>query len=130
MGEVADDPLRQGRQALAAAEWTVARVQFQRCLDVGGGTEALAGLGEALQWLGEYDRAIELKAEAFDLYRRAGDGERAAEVARSLAFLHGGVYGNLAAANGWFAEAGERAGCAGRVHSARVARVRPCAAQR
>ena len=105
MGEVADDPLRQGRQALAAADWMVARVQFQRCLDVGGGTEALAGLAEALQWLGEYDRAIELKAEAFDLYRRAGNGERAAEVARSLAFLHGGVHGNLAAANGWFAEA-------------------------
>jgi len=105
MGEVAEDPLRQGRQALAAAEWAVARAQFERCLDEGRGTDALAGLGEALQWLGEYDRAIELKAEAFDLYRRAGDGERAAEVARSLALLHGGVHGNLAAANGWFAQA-------------------------
>ena len=66
MGEVADDPLRQGRQALAAAEWAVARAQFERCLDERRGTDALAGLGEALQWLGEYDRAIELKAEAFD----------------------------------------------------------------
>ena len=130
MGEVADDPLRQGRQALAAAEWAVARAQFERCLDEGGGTDALAGLGEALQWLGEYDRAIELKAEAFDLYRRAGDGERAAEVARSLALLHGGVYGNLAAANGWLRPGRERTGRAGGVHPARVAGVRPCAAQR
>jgi DNA-binding CsgD family transcriptional regulator len=105
MGEVSGDPLQQGRQALAAAEWSVARERFQRCLDEGGGTEALAGLAEALRWLGEYDRAIELKASAYDHYRRAGESEHAAEIARSLAFLHGGVYGNLAAANGWFAQA-------------------------
>ena len=104
MGEVADDPLERGRRALAAAEWTAARAEFEGCLDEGG-AQARAGLGEALQWLGEYDRAIELKAEAFELYRRAGDGERAAEVARGLALLHGGVHGNLAAANGWFAQA-------------------------
>ena len=55
MGEVSGDPLQQGRQALAAAEWPLARERFQRCLDEGGGTEALAGLAEALQWLGEYD---------------------------------------------------------------------------
>ena len=105
MGEVSGDTLEQGRLAMAAAEWAIARDRFQRCLDEGGGTEALAGLAEALHWLGEYDRAIELKASAFDRFRRAGEGERAAEVARSLAFLHGGVYGNLAAANGWFAQA-------------------------
>ena len=105
MSEGSGDTLEQGRLALAAAEWGIARDRFQRCLDEGGGTEALAGLAEALHWLGEYDRAIELKAVAFDRYRRAGEGERAAEVARSLAFLHGGVYGNLAAANGWFAQA-------------------------
>jgi len=105
MGEVSGDPLQQGRDALAEAKWPAAREHFQYCLDEGGGTEALAGLAEALHWLGEYDRAIELKASAYDRYRRAGEGERAAEVARSLAFLHGGVYGNLAAANGWFAQA-------------------------
>jgi DNA-binding CsgD family transcriptional regulator len=105
MGEVSSDPLQRGYEALADANWSVARDHFQRCLDEGGGTEAVAGLGEALQWLGEYDRAIELKSTAYDRYRRARQNERAAAVARSLAFLHGGVYGNLAAANGWFAQA-------------------------
>jgi DNA-binding CsgD family transcriptional regulator len=105
MGEVADDPLRLGREALAAAEWAAAREHFERCLEQGGGTDALSGLAEALRWLGDYDRAIRLKAEAFDRRLREGDQVRASELARSLAFLHAGVYGNLAAANGWFARA-------------------------
>ena len=67
--------------------------------------EALAGLSEAVHFQGEYDRAIELKERAFALYRRRGNRAEAAELARWLAFLHGAVHGNMAAANGWMARA-------------------------
>ena len=47
-------------------------------------------------------RAIELKERAFAAYGAA------AELARWLAFLHGAVHGNRAAANGWMARAERR----------------------
>jgi DNA-binding NarL/FixJ family response regulator/tetratricopeptide (TPR) repeat protein len=101
----AEDPLVRGREALAAAQWTDARGWYERSLAAGETGEALAGLADALQWLGEYERAIELGERAFALLRLSGDTERAVQQARRLAFLHGGVHGNFAAANGWFAHA-------------------------
>ena len=53
-------------------------------------------------------RAIELKERAFAAYRRRGKRVEAAELARWLAFLHGAVHGNRAAANGWMARAERR----------------------
>jgi DNA-binding CsgD family transcriptional regulator len=105
MGGLADDPLVRGREALAAARWKDARAWFERSLAADESGEALTGLAEASQWLGEYDRAIKLGERAFALLRRSGEPERAAQQARRLAFLHGGVHGNFAAANGWFAHA-------------------------
>lgn len=97
--------LRDGRDALAAAEWTRARECFETALAEGESAEALAGLGDALNWLGEYDRAAELKERAFAAYRDRGLPEAASEQAVWLAFLHGAVHGNDAAASGWFARA-------------------------
>jgi tetratricopeptide (TPR) repeat protein len=101
----ADELLRLGREALRAAEWERARAFFEQAAELGESGEALAGLGEALQFGGEYARAIEIKGRAFTEYERRGLAAEAAELARWLAFLHVSVHGNLAAANGWMARA-------------------------
>lgn len=101
----AEDLLRDGGAALAAAEWETARACFEQALALGESAEALDGLGDAVHWLGEYERAIELKERAFVAYNRVGQAVEASEQARVLAFLHGAVRGNDAAANGWFARA-------------------------
>ena len=46
-----------------------------------------------------------LKERAFAEYERRGLRAEAADLARSLAFLHVSVHGNMAAANGWMARA-------------------------
>ena len=101
----AEDLLHAGREALAAADWQRARSRFEEARDLGESAEVLDGLSQAVHFQGEYDRAIELKERAFALYRRRGKRVEAAELARWLAFLHGAVHGNMAAANGWMARA-------------------------
>ena len=65
----------------------------------------LDGLSQAAHFQGQYALAISLKERAFAAYRRRGERAGAAEVARWLAFLHGMVHGNMAAASGWMARA-------------------------
>jgi DNA-binding CsgD family transcriptional regulator len=101
----ADDLMRLGREALAAADWERARTFFEQAAESGESAEILAGLGEALQFGGEYARAIEFKERAFAEYERRGLRAEAAELARWLAFLYASVHGNVAAANGWMARA-------------------------
>ena len=101
----AEDLLHAGREALAAADWQRARFRFEEARDLGESAEVLDGLSQAVHFQGEYDRAIELKERAFALHRRRGMRVEAAELARWLAFLHGAVHGNMAAANGWMARA-------------------------
>jgi DNA-binding CsgD family transcriptional regulator len=102
----ADDLVHAGREALQAADWDGARACFEQARDLGETAEVLDGLSQAAHFQGEYERAIELKERAFALYRRRGKRLEAAELARWLAFLHGSVHGNVAAANGWMARAG------------------------
>src|SRR5262245_28161102 len=101
----ADELVRLGREALAAADWEHARAFFEQAADVGETAEILDGLGEALQFGGEHARAIDVKERAFAEYERRGLRAEAAELARWLAFLHVSVHGNVAAANGWMARA-------------------------
>jgi tetratricopeptide (TPR) repeat protein len=101
----ADELVRLGREALAAADWEGARAFFEQAAEFGESAELLAGLGEALQFGGEHKRAIELKERAFAEYERRGLQAEAAELARWLAFLYASVHGNVAAANGWMARA-------------------------
>jgi DNA-binding CsgD family transcriptional regulator len=98
-----DELLRLGREALAAAEWQGARAFFEQAAEFGETVEALEGLGEALHFGGEQERAIDVKERVFAEYERRGLKTEAAEVARWLAFLHVSVHGNVAAANGWMA---------------------------
>ncbi len=101
----ADDDLSQGREALAAADWKGARSCFERALKSGETAEGLDGLSEAAHFQGRHLEAIELKERAFAEYRRRKMPVEAARVARWLAFLHGAVHGNRAAANGWMVRA-------------------------
>jgi DNA-binding NarL/FixJ family response regulator/tetratricopeptide (TPR) repeat protein len=94
-----------GREALAASDWERARDCFERALARGESADALDGLAQALQWLGDYDAAITAHERALTAYRRQGRAPQASDQARALGFLHGAVHGNEAAANGWFARA-------------------------
>ncbi len=96
------DLLRTGREALAAADWDTARACFEQLEE---SAEVLDGLSQAAQYQGDHARAIELKERAYAAYQRRGMSVEAAELARWLAFLHGAVHGNPAAANGWMARA-------------------------
>jgi DNA-binding CsgD family transcriptional regulator/tetratricopeptide (TPR) repeat protein len=91
---------------MADADWQAARERFERELATEESIEALDGLGEALQWLGEFDEALDVRERAFAACRREGLALEASDQARWLAFLHGAVYGNFAAAAGWFERAG------------------------
>ena len=101
----ADELVRLGRDALAAADWERARALFEQAAELGETAEVLDGLAEALQFGGQHDRAIELKERAFAEYERRGMRAEASELARWLAFLNASVHGNVAAANGWMARA-------------------------
>ncbi len=100
-----EELLLAGREALARADWGLARTLFEEAAALGESAEVLDGLGEAAQFGGEHARAIELKERAFAEYERRGLWAEAAELARWLAFLHVSVHGNVAAANGWMARA-------------------------
>jgi DNA-binding CsgD family transcriptional regulator len=102
----ADAFLRQGWEALGAADWERARSCFEQALGHAESAEALDGLSQATHFLREYDRATELKERAFAAYREAGDAVKAADTARWLAFLHGTYHGNYAVAGGWMDRAG------------------------
>jgi hypothetical protein len=119
MGVVtADELVRFGREALAAADWERARSFFEQAAELGETAEILDGLGEALQFGGEHARAIEVKERTFAEYERRTLRAEAAELARWLAFLHVSVHGNVAAASGWMARAESMLACA---HSGSVA---------
>jgi DNA-binding NarL/FixJ family response regulator/tetratricopeptide (TPR) repeat protein len=102
----ADAFLRQGWEAIGAADWQIARSCFEQALGEAESAEALDGLSQATHFLREYDRATELKERAFAAYREAGDAVKAADTARWLAFLHGTYHGNYAVASGWMERAG------------------------
>src|SRR5215218_5630462 len=74
--EDADDRLRSGREALAAADWERARSFFERAREYEETPEVLDGLSEVAHFHRQYERASELKERAFAAYRRAGRGQR------------------------------------------------------
>ncbi|HEX6713925.1 MAG TPA: LuxR C-terminal-related transcriptional regulator [Thermoleophilaceae bacterium] len=91
--------------ALEAGDWERARAGFEHALEAGDDPLVLEGLGEALQWLGRFDEAIGARERAFTAAQAAGMRLRACAQARWLAFLHGAVRANEAAAMGWFGRA-------------------------
>src|SRR5215212_5325514 len=96
-----DDLLRQGERAIAAADWDTARACFERALGEGDSTDALSGLSKFAMIEREYERAIELRERAFDLYKAGGQFARASDSASWLAFMYATYHGNFSAALGW-----------------------------
>jgi DNA-binding CsgD family transcriptional regulator len=103
--EAVPDLVRRGWDALAAADWEAARSCFEEAREAHESAEVLDGLSRALHFQGEYESAIDLTERAFVAYREQEMPVEAADRARWLAFLHGTVNSNMAAASGWMARA-------------------------
>jgi len=99
------DHLARGALALANADWEAAKASFEAALEAGACPEALSGLGEAVWWLGDIEKGVELRERAYVAYRDRGDGTSAARLALWLATEHGGALGNQAVGNGWLGRA-------------------------
>jgi DNA-binding CsgD family transcriptional regulator len=95
------DVLREGDEALAAADWERARACFARVLEQRERPEALTGLSKIAMIEREYERAIELKERAFELYRRAGRRAEASDIASWVTFMYATYHGNFSVALGW-----------------------------
>ncbi|MGI8574283.1 MAG: LuxR C-terminal-related transcriptional regulator [Egibacteraceae bacterium] len=91
--------------ALNACDWATAQSRFEHALESRETPDTLDGLGQAFYWQHEYATALRLRERAYALYRQQGDRHRAALVAIRLAYVHGLVYGNAAAVNGWIGHA-------------------------
>ncbi len=63
--------------------------------------EALAGLSDALWWLGETEASLRHAQRAYAIFRRRGDAVQAALAAIPLYFLYRVSLGNTAVARGW-----------------------------
>jgi tetratricopeptide (TPR) repeat protein len=94
-----------GEEALVSGDWSGAREAFQAAVDSGGTPDALDGLGRAVWWLGDVDRAIECRERAYAAARRLGDSARAATIALWLGREYLEAVGNEPASNGWVARA-------------------------
>jgi DNA-binding CsgD family transcriptional regulator len=95
-----------GFQAMAAADWRVARAAFSAVLEVAEVPEALWGLATALFWLGDIAGTIANCEKAYAAFRRRPDPMFAAGAALSLVGYNKGYLGNTAAARGWLSRAG------------------------
>lgn len=100
-----DDLVDRGRSALLARDWELARTCFERARLVVDQPRVDEGLGKALYWQGDYDRALEILATAHRGFRANARHRAAARVAIHLAQLHGLIHANRAAMEGWLAHA-------------------------
>ncbi len=100
---MATDELALGAAALAASRWESARDHFAAALAAEETVEGLDGLGQALWWLGEVARAVELRARAYAGLARRGEALKAARVALWLT--------RRRPADGWHAPSGCWRGC-------------------
>ena len=96
-----EDLLRAGERAIAAADWETAQGCLERALEEGDSPDALTGLSKVAMFQREYERAIELRERAFDLYKAAGELAGASESAIWLTFMYATYHGNFSAALGW-----------------------------
>lgn len=97
--------LEAGDEALKAGNWPAAKESFRKALDRCEAAEALAGLAEALWWLGEIHDSAACRERAFAEFRRRPDPAQAAECALVLCIHCRANLGNRAASAGWLARA-------------------------
>jgi DNA-binding NarL/FixJ family response regulator len=94
-----------GYEALASGDWETARAAFESALHAEELPDALDGIGRALWWLRDSERAVVYRERAYSGFRREGQLARAARIALWLSREYALVWGNEAAANGWLARA-------------------------
>lgn len=94
-----------GHEALEAGRWADARAAFEEALVGTGSADALAGLGDALFFLGDVGESVRCRERAYAASRRAGNVMEAIDSAVWLCLVYGMSLGNEAAARGWLARA-------------------------
>jgi DNA-binding NarL/FixJ family response regulator len=94
-----------GLRQLTAVDWHAAKERYEAALRDGEDPEDLAGLGEALFWIGDIVRAVELRERAYVLFQERGDAAAAARMALWISQQYGGGLGTPAVANGWLSRA-------------------------
>lgn len=90
---------------MEAGRWADARDAFRELLAATGSPAALAGLGDALFFLGELGESVRCRERAYAGSRRAGNVAEAVDSAVWLCLVYGMSLGNEAAARGWLARA-------------------------
>jgi DNA-binding CsgD family transcriptional regulator len=91
--------------AVAGGDWAAARRAFEALAAIEPAAEALAGLGDALWWLGETDEALHCQEQAYAAFQRRGDPANGAMIAVGLYLIYRVSLGNAAGARGWLARA-------------------------
>jgi DNA-binding NarL/FixJ family response regulator len=97
------ESLLEGEAALVERRWDDAVSRFRVVVNEDRGPEALDGLGLALWWQGHVAEGLSQRAQACELYRKAGEFERSAVIAAWLSREYSGLYRNSAEAGGWLA---------------------------
>lgn len=99
-----------GNAALEAGRWADARAAFEEAVVATGSPGALAGLGDALFFLGDLSESVRCRERAYAASRRAGNVQEAIDSAVWLCLVYGMSLGNEAAARGWLARAESMSG--------------------
>jgi len=102
---IEDEPLRSGREELAAGNWRAARERFERALAESGSPAALEGLASAAWWLADAEAIFDARERAYRAYRERGDDLAAGRVATWLAADFREFRGEIALARGWLERA-------------------------
>ena len=105
MADTMDALLVEGGRSLQEGDWAGAKAAFEAALADQETAQALAGLGEALWWLGDIRDALDHRERAYAAFRHQQDPVAAAQVALRLAIDHWANLGNVAASAGWLARA-------------------------
>jgi len=94
-----------GWSALRGGDSAAARRLFEDAVAEAGSGAALEGLAAALYFEREYSTSADLYERAFTAYREESNTMAAGRAARTAAWINGGILGDWAVQNGWWARA-------------------------
>jgi len=97
--------IEEGRAALRAGDPAGARVVFEHAVTESTSGDVLEGLARVAYLELDFPKAIEGWERAYAAHREGGDRVGAVRVARTLAYMYGGVVGDSAVMSGWIARA-------------------------
>jgi DNA-binding CsgD family transcriptional regulator len=105
VGGAPSDLATRGEDALARGDWPAAVELFELALRGADEPELHDGLGRALWWLRDVDRAIAEREAAYVAFRKRGDDAKAVPIALWLAREYLEALGNEPVSRGWLARA-------------------------